>query len=284
MGIPNLSDFAVTRIVKAELDNGCVAENERIPNAANHIANYREEIESQPPAKPEPRGDARELWAMLCNGKPNTKDWHHIGDSLTNDEAIAIIEAHDAALLASSQGQGEPDISALREAYQKGMAHMQANFPSVLHDMRQKAANLAVNWLISSDLYFMPDEEEQRDEDIQYLRKEVEEGDYISTFSGEGKTKWDAFESGYAQGHNDTVESCVRDPEEAAVDYFSEAHPQPDRAREALVKAATQARDTMLYYFEIGGRNSSDLGVAIRKLSAALAQAGTKQTGGTDGL
>ena len=33
---------------------------------------------------------------------------------------------------------------------------------------------------------------------------------------------WDAFEAGYMQGHNDTVESCVRDSKEAAMDYFSE--------------------------------------------------------------
>jgi len=31
---------------------------------------------------------------------------------------------------------------------------------------------------------------------------------------------WDAFEAGYIQGHNDTVESCVRDSKEAACEYF----------------------------------------------------------------
>lgn len=29
----------------------------------------------------------------------------------------------------------------------------------------------------------------------------------------------EAFESGYSQGHNDTVESCVRDQKEAATEY-----------------------------------------------------------------
>ena len=42
--------------------------------------------------------------------------------------------------------------------------------------------------------------------------------------SGQGEAErsalWDAFEAGYMQGHNDTVESCVRDSKDAASDYF----------------------------------------------------------------
>ena len=46
-------------------------------------------------AHPAPSQSARELWATLCNGKPNTKDWHHIGDKFTDIEAVALIAKHD---------------------------------------------------------------------------------------------------------------------------------------------------------------------------------------------
>jgi hypothetical protein len=52
--------------------------------------------------------------------------------------------------------------------------------------------------------------------------------------------QWDAFEAGYMQGHNDMVESCVRDSKEAASDYFEFKKPapsvEPGALREALLK------------------------------------------------
>ena len=51
-----------------------------------------QQILSAPPA---PSQSARELWATLCNGKPNTKDWHHIGDKFTDIEAAVLIGKHD---------------------------------------------------------------------------------------------------------------------------------------------------------------------------------------------
>ena len=39
----------------------------------------------------------------------------------------------------------------------------------------------------------------------------------------EQKAQEDAFEAGYTQGHNDTVEGCVRDMHDAAKDYLCAA-------------------------------------------------------------
>ena len=53
----------------------------------------------------------------------------------------------------------------------------------------------------------------------------------MKTFSEQGIKEHDeairleAFEAGYTQGHNDTVESCVRDYKEAASDYILFAAP-----------------------------------------------------------
>lgn len=37
----------------------------------------------------------------------------------------------------------------------------------------------------------------------------------------DAEIRQDAFEAGYAQGHNDTVEGCVRDMHDAANDYIA---------------------------------------------------------------
>ena len=60
--------------------------------ALDHGAVLREALLSAPPV---PSLSAQELWAALCNGKPNTKDWHHIGDKFTDIEAAALIAKHD---------------------------------------------------------------------------------------------------------------------------------------------------------------------------------------------
>ena len=69
----------------------------------------------------------------------------------------------------------------------------------------------------------------------------------MKTFSEQGIKEHDeairleAFEAGYTQGHNDTVESCVRDYKEASSDYILSAEPaqddgKPDAFASAIVK------------------------------------------------
>ena len=58
-------------------------------DALRQGAILREALLSAHPAQSQ---SARELWATLCNGKPNTKDWHHIGDKFTDIEAAVLID------------------------------------------------------------------------------------------------------------------------------------------------------------------------------------------------